>query len=133
MVGCDGGAGEQVTGDHPTTCSIGNPMQVSCMIYAPYVEVTSGDTGSVFEVDRSDVGGTLSDSEFIIALASDVGTESGGQGDDDSRAAVCDVSNGAEAIPDGDYDDSSPTSAEPTPMQQLVAMMISHLVQEPFS
>ncbi|MBU0527890.1 hypothetical protein KKE92_05385, partial [Candidatus Micrarchaeota archaeon] len=113
MVGCDGGVGEQITGDHPTACSIGNPMQVACRIYAPYVEVTSGDTGSVFEVDRSDVGGTLSDSEFIIALASGTGGEGGGAGSADARAAVCDTSDGSVTIPDGDYEDSSPTSTEP--------------------
>ncbi len=42
--------------------------QSSCVIYAPYVEVSSGDTGSVFEVDRFDGVGDLSDDEFLVPL-----------------------------------------------------------------
>ncbi len=52
--------------------------QVACTVYAPYVKVTSGDTGSVFAIDsRSDgLSGSLSDKEFLVALSnvtSDVG------------------------------------------------------------
>ncbi len=55
----------------PTVCASGEPVQAKCTIYAPYIEVTSGDTGSVFEVDRSDVGGDLSDDEFYVGLCYD--------------------------------------------------------------
>ncbi len=42
----------------------------SCTIYAPYVKVTSGSTGSIFEVDASGTFGestTLSNNEFYVA------------------------------------------------------------------
>ena len=46
--------------------------QVACTIYAPYVEVSSAASGSVFEIDgRSDgFGGSLSDNEFLVAVNS---------------------------------------------------------------
>jgi len=42
----------------------------ACEIYAPYIEVNSGDSGSVFEIGRTDAGGvgSLSDNEFYIAV-----------------------------------------------------------------
>ncbi|MFH0885221.1 MAG: hypothetical protein V1861_05930, partial [Candidatus Micrarchaeota archaeon] len=52
----------------PTVCNTGNPVQATCTIYAPYIQVTSGETGSVFKSARSDAVGTLSDDEFIITL-----------------------------------------------------------------
>jgi hypothetical protein len=58
----------------------------ACIVFAPYVEVSSGDSGSVFEVSPQDDaggGGTLSDDEFIIAL----NQEDYVTGDD---GAVCD-------------------------------------------
>ncbi|MBU1681911.1 hypothetical protein KKE38_03760, partial [Candidatus Micrarchaeota archaeon] len=43
--------------------------QTACTIWAPYIEVSSGDTGSVFEMDSSDrIGTDLSNSEFYIAI-----------------------------------------------------------------
>jgi hypothetical protein len=39
-----------------------------CKILAPYVKVTSGDSGSIFEVTRTDGGGTISNNEFLVAL-----------------------------------------------------------------
>ncbi len=41
--------------------------QTSCIVYAPYILVTAGDDGAVFEVARDDAPGVLSDDEFIIA------------------------------------------------------------------
>ncbi|HSB46785.1 MAG TPA: hypothetical protein VLD37_02140, partial [Candidatus Bilamarchaeum sp.] len=52
----------------PTICDTGTPVQAACTIYAPYIQVTSGDTGSVFETARSDAGGDLSDDEFFVTL-----------------------------------------------------------------
>jgi hypothetical protein len=47
-----------------------------CTVFAPYIEVSSGDTGSVFEVDSSDPASTtLSDNEFFIALNQDAGED----------------------------------------------------------
>ncbi len=66
----DPGVGD-VDSTVPTTCDSGDPVQAKCTIYAPYIEVSSGDTGSVFEVDRSDVAGDLSDDEFYIGLCVD--------------------------------------------------------------
>jgi hypothetical protein len=57
-----------------------------CEIYAPYVEVTSGDTGSVFEVERTDstaAGTDLSDDEFIVALNVGAPTNDAARCDDD--------------------------------------------------
>ncbi|HSB47409.1 MAG TPA: hypothetical protein VLD37_05320, partial [Candidatus Bilamarchaeum sp.] len=70
-------------------CGAATPVQAACTIYAPYVQVTSGDSGSVFQVDRSDVAGDLSDDEFFVAME-DSGAFSG---------AACDAQN------DGDSDD----------------------------
>lgn len=44
--------------------------QSACTIYAPYIEVSSGDSGSVFEADRDDGAGagTLSDDQFFVAI-----------------------------------------------------------------
>ena len=52
----------------PTTCDTGTPVQAKCIIYAPYVEVKSGDSGSVFESERTDAPGTLSYNEFYVGL-----------------------------------------------------------------
>ncbi|MFH0737523.1 MAG: hypothetical protein V1827_02410, partial [Candidatus Micrarchaeota archaeon] len=46
-----------------------SPVQATCVIYAPYIQVTSGTSGSVFSVDRSDLGGDLADDEFYIAMS----------------------------------------------------------------
>ncbi|MFH1685730.1 MAG: hypothetical protein ABH983_05500 [Candidatus Micrarchaeota archaeon] len=81
---------------YPTTCGGGaNPVQAKCVIYAPYIEVSSGATGSVFEVDRSDVGGDLSDNEFYVALSADPGNPTGAV-----FAATCDATNSGEAADD---------------------------------
>ncbi|MFH0885021.1 MAG: hypothetical protein V1861_04885, partial [Candidatus Micrarchaeota archaeon] len=57
------------TGTTPTTCGGGaTPSQSACTIFAPYVQVTSGDSSGVFEVTRSDAGGQLSDKEFFVPL-----------------------------------------------------------------
>jgi hypothetical protein len=66
--------------------------QSKCTIYAPYIAVSSGDTGSVFEVDRSDAVGDLSDDEFMIAINTDVGSD----------PALCD-DNANGAVEAGDY------------------------------
>ncbi len=59
-----------------------------CTIFAPYIRVTSGDSGSVFEVTRSDAGGsTLSDKEFFIAMNQASG-ENGSTCEEGSDAAV---------------------------------------------
>ncbi len=44
--------------------------QSACIIYAPYVDVSSGDSGSVFEIDRDDGAGagSLSDDQFYVAV-----------------------------------------------------------------
>lgn len=42
--------------------------RVNCTIYAPYVEVSSSDSGSVFDIPRTDSAGDLSDSRFLVAL-----------------------------------------------------------------
>ncbi|MBU0591660.1 hypothetical protein KKD40_05560 [Candidatus Micrarchaeota archaeon] len=66
--------------------------QSKCSIEPPYVKVTSGNSGSsVFEMDRDDTTGTMSDDEFMVALSSDAGST--------NYAARCDA-NG-----DGDYTD----------------------------
>ncbi|MEW6722464.1 MAG: hypothetical protein AB1324_04330 [Candidatus Micrarchaeota archaeon] len=40
----------------------------ACIIFAPYIEVKSGDTGSVFSITSGFGDGELSDDEFIIAV-----------------------------------------------------------------
>jgi hypothetical protein len=62
------------TNDHDEISQGKGPVyggdQVATLIRAPYLEVTSGESGSVFETDRDDGagGGQLSDHEFIVAL-----------------------------------------------------------------
>lgn len=70
----------------------------ACTIYAPYIQVSSGETGSVFQATRDDgPGGELSDDEFFIAL---------NQGDTPTTpgvlavAALCDNSAGDDDIID---------------------------------
>lgn len=76
----------------------------ACTIFAPYVKVTSGDTGSVFEVDRTDStgAGTLSDKQFYIALnEGDTATTPGAE----AYAVTCDDDDdGVVDTGDWDYD-----------------------------
>jgi hypothetical protein len=87
--------------------------QVECIVFAPYLEVSSGDTGSVFETNRIDgPGGTLSDDEFIIFLndGPTPGTTSlpGGVLVAGDRAARCDIDGDGtiEGSGDDDYFDA---------------------------
>jgi hypothetical protein len=94
---CDDGSDPSF---YPASCASGTLEQATCTIFAPYVEVTSGDTGSVFEVDRSDAAGDLSDDEFIVALDAS-GTDTDGSSEEYvPPAAVCD------ATSDGDVTDT---------------------------
>jgi hypothetical protein len=103
VTGCSDGSSP--SGSFPTTCGSGSPVQAACKIYAPYVKVSSGDTGSVFSVDRSDAGGELSDDEFYVALCTDPGggadacfpgVETGG-----FEAVACDANNDGDPEDDG--------------------------------
>lgn len=60
-------------------------VQAACIIKAPYIQVTSGDSGSVFEADRTDSGGSMSDKDFIIATHQDATGMAGAD-----IGAVCD-------------------------------------------
>ncbi|MEW6035838.1 MAG: hypothetical protein AB1529_04455, partial [Candidatus Micrarchaeota archaeon] len=66
----------------------GDGDQDACSIFAPYIQVTSGSTGSVFQTDRDDgPGGTLSDDEFFIAMnTGDTDETPGGE----ANGATCD-------------------------------------------
>ncbi len=80
--------------------------RVACRIYAPYVKVTSGDSSGVFEVTRTDGGGTISDNEFLVAL--NEGTRTGDTSNSEATsnnlgnnvvaaqpaAAICDTDGG---------------------------------------
>jgi len=88
----------------PTVCDDtgADPVQSKCIIYAPYVEVSSGDSGSVFSVDRSDINGELSDDQFFVALHADYGADDGFPGIYGPwEAASCDADN------DGDPEDDT--------------------------
>jgi hypothetical protein len=80
--------------------------QDACLILAPYVQVTSSETGSVFEAQRTDgPGGTLSDNEFFVALntADSVALPNGGDtGIGNFVGAVCDLDDD-NTIDSGDY------------------------------
>ncbi len=43
--------------------------QAHCTIHAPYLEVGSSESGSVFNIGREDAAGTLGDDEFLVTLA----------------------------------------------------------------
>jgi len=57
---------------YPISCAAGTPTQGRCIIYAPYVHVTSGESGSVFEAERSDISGELSGDEFYVPMNNDL-------------------------------------------------------------
>ncbi|MDD5340131.1 MAG: hypothetical protein PHV13_02680, partial [Candidatus ainarchaeum sp.] len=42
--------------------------RTNCTIFAPYMEVSSTDSGSVFSVARTDSAGELSDNRFIVSM-----------------------------------------------------------------
>jgi hypothetical protein len=64
-------------------------VKESCTIYAPYVRVSSGQSGAVFEADATEFtpGTTMSSNEFFVAVSNNVGG-SGNQG------VACDASPG---------------------------------------
>ncbi|MFH0884619.1 MAG: hypothetical protein V1861_02835, partial [Candidatus Micrarchaeota archaeon] len=99
--------GSSPTGQFPTTCAgLASPEPATCTIYAPYIQVTSGDSGSVFDVDRSDSGGTLSDNEFLVSLCVDDGVNDAcapGILSAPFESVACDANN------DGDPDDDGIT------------------------
>ncbi|MFH1685350.1 MAG: hypothetical protein ABH983_03515 [Candidatus Micrarchaeota archaeon] len=83
--------------------------QVACILFAPYIKVTSGATGSIFETNRIDgPGGTLSDNEFFIFLndGPTPGTTSlpGGVLVSGNRAARCDIDGDGTIEGSGDDD-----------------------------
>jgi hypothetical protein len=67
------------SGYGPLNGSLDRP---NCTIFAPYILVSSSDTGSVFSIERDDSSGDLSDSQFLVALKSTT---------DSAHAAVCGV------------------------------------------
>ncbi len=80
----------------PYSTGVADTTQDACIIFAPYVQVTSGDSSGVFEVERTDGPGTgqLSDKEFFVALNSGVTpgvTAAGDPGGANLRAVVCDT------------------------------------------
>ncbi|MEW6035976.1 MAG: hypothetical protein AB1529_05160, partial [Candidatus Micrarchaeota archaeon] len=88
--------GPDIEGGSPGSGYPGDGDTDACIIFAPYVEVTSGSAGSTFSVDRTDAGGAgeLSDDEFFIPL-NDGATDGitglpGGDPGAGSRAALCD-------------------------------------------
>ncbi|MEW6748798.1 MAG: hypothetical protein AB1295_03770 [Candidatus Micrarchaeota archaeon] len=70
------------------------PAQSACVIFAPYVSVSSGTSGSTFQTERDDATGDLSDDEFFVALNDGATTSILALADGDPgaglRAAVCD-------------------------------------------
>ena len=72
----------------PTTCSTSR-VRAACTVYAPYVDVKSGDGDTVFEADRDDQPGTMTHEEFIVAL--NTGGTYGAVG-----SAICDGGNDGE-------------------------------------
>ncbi len=54
-----------------------NGRAESCTLYAPFVKVTSGSTGSIFDIDATGIFGsttTLSDNEFYVTAAGTSGS-----------------------------------------------------------
>ncbi|MBI5227274.1 hypothetical protein HY988_01680 [Candidatus Micrarchaeota archaeon] len=69
-----------------------NSSASMCTIFAPYVQVTSGDTGSIFRVSRTDGSGELSNNEFFVTLNDGNTSEvtSAGALTNGNKGAVCD-------------------------------------------
>ena len=71
--------------------------QDACTIFAPYIEVSSGDTGSVFEIDGDAGLPDGSDDEFLVALNQGDTTTTPGAF---AGAALCDDSGGDDDVID---------------------------------